>query len=104
MEEDNEDSAVIGNDEATADSLEALGITALKYSVENVAMGTVPVPVFSVNAPNCGDTDVMTVSRDLGELESKFFTYSIKDQNDNKIWSGDVFISSIVCSTLQVFF
>ena len=99
-----EDSSVIWYGEITADSLARLGVTTLKYSIENEAAGTVDASVFYVNAPDCGGSNVMTVSRDLNGAASSFYGYSIKDQNDVEIWSGDVFISSIVCSTLEVFF
>jgi len=56
-----------------------------------------------MNAPDCGGNNVMTISRNLGG-EASASRLFFKDQNDEEIWSGDVFIGSIVCSTLEVLF
>ena len=99
-----EDSSVIWYGQSTADSLATLGITMLTYSIENEIAGTVDASIFYVNAPACGGNNVMTLSRNLGGSPSNFYPYSIKDQSGVEIWSGDLFISSAVCSTLEVFF
>lgn len=104
MTGDTDDSSVIWYGQATADSLAVLGVTMLTYSIENEVAGTVDASISYVNAPDCGGTNVMTLSRDLNGAASQFYPYSIKDQNGVEIWAGDLFISSIVCSTLEVFF
>ena len=86
---------------ATADSLLADGATALTFYLDGVVIGSSAASVYYTSAPTCGQP--VSVTKSLGSLKSKTFSYSIKDQTGYEYWSGNVTLdASNSCSQTQL--
>ena len=90
--------------QATADSLIAEGATALKYYVDGSLVGSSAASVYWTGAPNCGQSGSVTVTKALGNVKNKSYTYSIKDQTGFEHWTGVSNYEANTCTTVELDF
>jgi hypothetical protein len=88
--------------QSTANHLVTDGSTALTYTVDGKIVGSSAANVYYTSAPDCGSNGSITVEKDLGSSKSKSFSYSIKDQTGDIIWSGSVTFEANTCTKTQL--
>ena len=85
-------SAVFYHDQATSQQLLNDGVTNVKLYVDGNFWDFMSPNVGFNFVPNCGHPDAMNMGNyGIGNVPSKSFTYTIKDQNEN-ILSGGTFL------------
>ncbi len=90
---------------ATSDSLVANGITSLAIYVDGAVVGSYATSVYFTGDPACGQSNVVTSTKDLGTVKTKTFPYMGKDQNGNQILNGNItFDATISCTSWQLVF
>lgn len=88
--------------QATADALIADGATALTYYVDGQVVGSSAASVYWTGAPDCGQSGSVTVTKALGNVKNKSYTYSIKDQTGFEYWSGVSNYTANTCTAKQL--
>ena len=89
-------------DEGTSALLLLADVTALTYYVDGTVVGSSAASVVWTGAPNCGQDGSVTVTKNLGNVKSKAYTYSVKDQDGNELWSGTVNFKANTCVAVQL--
>jgi len=77
-------------------------VTALTYYVDGTVVGSSAASVVWTGAPDCGQDGSVTVTKNLGNVKSKAYTYSVKDQDGNELWSGTVNFKANTCVAVQL--
>jgi hypothetical protein len=88
--------------EATAAFLSLGDVTALTYYVDGTVVGSSAASVVWTGAPDCGQDGSVTVTKNLGNVKSKAYTYSVKDQDGNELWSGTLNFKANTCVAVQL--
>lgn len=88
--------------EATATLLSLSGVTALTYFVDGKVVGSSAAYVYWTAEPDCGQNSSITVTKNLGNVKSKAYTYSIKDQDGVEHWSGIINFTANTCLAIQL--
>ena len=88
--------------EATATLLSLSGVTALTYFVDGKVVGSSAAYVYWTAEPDCGQNSSITVTKNLGNVKSKAYTYSVKDQDGNELWSGIINFTANTCLAIQL--
>ena len=102
--------AVFWYNEATADSLVANGITSITFYVDGQIVETLDslfIPVwYETSSPGCDDAEAFSiiVTKDLGNVKTKSFSYSSKDQNGETLFSGTIEVTANSCNSIQLTF
>jgi len=97
-----EGSIVFWYNKATADSLQADGATSLTFYVDGKVVGSSATSVYWTGKPNCGQNGSITVTKNLGKVKSKSFTYSVKDDTGYEHWKGTVEFKANTCEPIQL--
>ncbi len=93
---------IFWQDATEAGSWSSLGITGLKFYVDNQYIGSCVASEYMVNGqPTCSGTGQASTSINLGLSKSKVVTVELKDQNDNSLGTDNVTITAGSCSTYQ---
>jgi len=88
--------------EATADSLLEDGAISLTYYVDGTLVGSSAASVYWTGAPECGQEGSVTVTKNLGNVKNKTFSYSVKDQDGFEYWSGTVDFKANTCIATEL--
>jgi len=88
--------------QAVADFLIADGATALTYYVDGVVVGSSAASVYWTGAPDCGQNGSMTVTKALGNVKNKSYTYSVKDQTGFEYYTNVINFEANTCVALQL--
>ena len=75
---------------ATSDSLIANGITSLTFYVDGAIIGSYASSVYFTGDPACGQSSVVTSTKELGNVKTKTSTYIVKDDSGAQLWTGSV--------------
>ncbi|MEI6879913.1 MAG: hypothetical protein WCK82_01040 [Bacteroidota bacterium] len=86
----------------TAASLAAIGSTALTYYVDSKLVGSGAASVYWTGAPECSQAQSVTITEDLGIAKNKTYSYSIKDQDGDEIWTGVVNFTANTCLKMEL--
>ena len=97
-----EGSVIFWFNEAASDSLSTYDAITLYYYIDGVEVGSSNVYTYYDVAPDCDQAGTVTVTKDLGTLKSKSFTYSIKDQDGNEWLSDIVTFKANFCTKIQL--
>jgi len=97
-----EGSIVFWYNKATSDSLLNDGATSLTYYVDGKVVGSSATSVYWTGKPNCGQNGSVTVTKNLGKVKSKSFTYSVKDDTGYEHWKGTVEFKANTCEDIQL--
>ncbi len=81
----------------TSDGLVNYGSNTLTYTVDGNVVGTEDVNFYWTGAPECGQTDAVTVTKDMGSDYTKSFTYSVVDESGVEHWGGNLDFTGNTC-------
>jgi hypothetical protein len=85
-----------------SDSSAANGTTAYTYYVDGQLVGSSASSVYYTSAPNCGQSGSVSVTKALGTVKSKSFTYSVKDDTGLERWAGTGNFTANTCLALEL--
>jgi hypothetical protein len=95
-------SAVFYHDQATSQQLLANGVTNVKLYVDDVFWDAMSPNAAFTFVPNCGHEDAMNMSNyGIGNVPSKSFIYTIKDQDENILSGGTFLIEGNNCTAVE---
>jgi hypothetical protein len=89
---------------ATSNSLIADGATALTYYVDGVVVGSSATSVYFNGEPNCDQSGTVSIKKDLGNVKSKTYSYSVKDDTGFEYWSGTITFTANTCTSTKLTF
>lgn len=95
-------SAVFYHDMQTSQNLIDDGVTSVKLYVDGNFMDLMSPNVGFNFVPSCDHPDAMLMSNyGIGNIKSKSFTYSVRDQNQVVLASGTFDITGNQCNTIK---
>ncbi len=100
-----EGKVVFWYDQSVSDDLVDTTIWAaetLTYIVGGEVIDVYPVDSSWVVAPNCNDLGAVIVTKDLGSMKTKTYTYSITDEEGYEVWSGHLQVDANACYAVQL--
>ena len=90
---------------ATSESLVADGSTSLIIYVDGAVVGSYATSVYFTGDPDCGQSNVVTSTKNLGNVKTKTLPYIVKDDLGDEIWSGNVtYDATKTCFSLQLIY
>lgn len=91
-------------DETAANGLINDGAVSLTYYVDGQIVGSSSASVYwaGTSSPDCGQDGSVTVTKDLGNVKTQSYSYSVKDQTDFEYWSGTVNFNANTCTALEL--
>lgn len=97
-------SAAFWYKQETSDYLnDVLGATSLKYYVNDKFMGMSGTDIYFETSPDCGALGVLNAEDTFNETGASH-TYSVLDQDDNVVWSGNITYIANECVKRQLTF
>jgi len=97
-----EGEAVLWYGESASTGLVNDGATTLTYYVDGEIVGSSAATVYWTGSPECGQNGSITVTKDLGGVKNKAYTYSVKDQTGWEYWSGVLNFTANTCEATQL--
>jgi hypothetical protein len=97
-----EGSALLWYNQAASTGLQNDGATTLIYYVDGQVVGSGTTSVFWTAGPECGQNGSITVTKDLGGVKNKSYTYSVKDQTGFEYWAGVLNFTANSCEAVQL--
>jgi len=99
-----EGKTVFWYDEEAATGLINDGAVSLTYYVDGKVVGSSSASVYwsGGTAPDCGQDGSVTVTKDLGNVKTQSYSYSVKDQTDHEYWSGTLNFNANTCTALEL--
>jgi hypothetical protein len=65
-------------------------------------VGSTATTNYGTSPPNCGDNGSITITKNLGNVKNKSFTYSVKDQTNFEYWSGIINFTANSCEAIEL--
>lgn len=98
-----EGSVVFWNDQATANSAVAAGVTSFKYYIDGTLVGSQGADIyFNGTDPSCGEQGLVTYNENLGSFKTQAVTYSVTDQNGTQLWGTTINLNANTCLKQQL--
>lgn len=97
-----EGSAVFWYNETTANRLMYDGATSLIYYVDGKIIGSSASNVFWNGAPDCGQNGSISVTKDLRDVKTQTYSYSVVDQTGWEFWGGTINIYANKCFAAEL--
>ena len=97
-----EGQAVIWYGETTSTELQNDGAETLTYYVDGQVVGSTAASVYWTASPVCGQNGSITITKDLGNVKNKSYTYSVKDQTGLEYWSGVLNFTANTCEANEL--
>ena len=90
--------------QVTADSLLNDGATSLTYYVDGNIVGSSAASIYWTGAtgPDCGEGGAVTVTKDLSNVKTQSYSYSVKDQTGFEYWGGTLNFNANTCLVLEL--
>ena len=88
--------------QSCADGLIGDGATSLTYSVDGQTVGSSASNVYWTGAPDCGQDASVTVTKDLGNVKTQSYSYSVVDQTGFEYWTGTINFNANTCTSLEL--
>jgi len=76
--------------------------TSLTYYVDGQTVGSSSTSVYWTGEPDCGQDASITVTKDLGNVKTQSFSYSVVDQTGFEYWSGTINFNANTCTSLEL--
>ncbi len=93
---------VIWYGQATSEGLINDDAITLTYYVDGEIVGSSATSVYWKGAPTCGQNASITITKQLGGVKSKAYTYSVKDQTGFVYWSGVLNFTANTCEKIEL--
>ena len=97
-----EGSAVFWYNETAANGLVDDGATSLTYYVDGKIVGSSASNVFWTGSPDCGQNSSVSITKDLGNVKTQAYSYSVKDQTGFEYWSGTLNFNANTCFAIEL--
>ena len=97
-----EGSALLWYGQTASTELQNDGAITLTYYVDGQVVGSSATSVFWTSSPECGQNGSITVTKDLGGVKNKSYTYSVKDQTGFEYWTGILNFTANSCEAVQL--
>lgn len=91
-----EGKVVFWNNLYTSTSLLNDGAVSLTYYVDGQVVGSSAASVYWTGTPDCGQS--VSITKDLGSVKNKSYSYSVKDQTGFEYWYGVLNFTANTCS------
>ena len=88
--------------EPIAQQLTSRGVLEVRYYVDNVFIGDQSPFVFFSSPPQCGTTDLVTITKELGNDISRGFNVKLTDQDGVVLLSEKINFSADECYILEL--
>ncbi|MBC8464697.1 MAG: hypothetical protein H8D62_03370 [Bacteroidetes bacterium] len=88
--------------ESTANYLINNSVTALTYYVDNQIVGSSAASVYWTGAPDCEQKASVTITKDLGNVKNKSYTFSVRSDSGVEEWTGVANFTANTCVKLQL--
>lgn len=89
-------------DKATSDSLQTDGATSITIKVDGSVIGSYATSVYFDGTPDCETASIVKVTKDLGTVKTKDFTYSVTDNTGFEYWAGTVTFDANTCTSTKL--
>ena len=83
-----EGAVVFWYDQAASNGLIADSAISLTFYINGEIVGSTGTNIFWATAPTCGQNGSITVTEDLGNVKTKTYTLSVKDQTGFEYWNA----------------
>lgn len=97
-----EGGAVFWYNETTSQGLVNDGATSLTYYVDGKIVGSSASNVFWTGAPDCGQNGSVSVDKDLGNVKTREYSYSVIDQTGWENWGGTISLYANTCVAVKL--
>tara|TARA_B110000046_G_scaffold182150_1_gene215572 strand:- start:892 stop:1335 length:444 start_codon:yes stop_codon:yes gene_type:complete len=97
-----EGEAVLWYGESAATGLIYDGATTLTFYVDGQIVSSTAASVYWGGSPACGQNGSITVTKDLGSVKSKAYTFSVRDQTGWEYWSGVLNFTANTCEVQEL--
>lgn len=97
-----EGAVVFWYDQSASAGLIADSASALTFYINGGIVGSTVTSIFWASAPVCGQNGSITVTEDLGNLKTKVYTLSVKDQTGFEYWNAPVNVTANTCIQFQL--
>ena len=97
-----EGSVVFWYGESVAAELVYYGVTSLTYYLDGVIVGSSAPDIYWTGPPECGQNGSVTVEKDLGNIKSRPYSFSVRDQTNIEVWGGILNIDANICLKLEL--
>jgi len=97
-----EGNSVLWYNETTSNYLQDDGAITLTYYVDGVVVGSSATSVYWTGSPDCGQNGSITITKDLGDVKSKSYTYSVIDQTGYEYWAGSLNFMANTCEATEL--
>ncbi len=88
--------------EPISDQMVSRGVTVVKYYVDNEFIGDQSPLLYFSSAPQCGTIDLVTITRELGNVVSRSSNVEITDQDGTVLLSERINFSADECYVLEL--
>ena len=88
--------------QATSEGLQFDLSSSLSFYVDGVIVGSTATSQYWTGGPVCGANGSITVEKDLGLVKSKSYSYQVKDDWGDVIWSGNVSFDANTCLAFEL--
>lgn len=93
---------VFWHGQAVAEFLISDGATGLFYYVNGEMVGSASASTYWTGRPDCGANGSVTVTKELGAVKNKTYSYSIIDQTGYEYASGVVNFTANTCQSVEL--
>jgi len=97
-----ESSYVFYYDQNTAQNLLNDGATNLTFYVDGSIIGSSAASVYWTGVPDCGSNGSITVTKPLGGVKNKSYSYRVIDQTGWEYWSGILNFEANTCTSYKL--
>jgi len=94
--------ALLWYNQSASTGLQNDGAITLTYYVDGQIVGSSATSVYWTASPECGQNASITVTKDLGGVKNKSYTYSVKDQTGFEYWTGVLNFTASSCEAVQL--
>jgi hypothetical protein len=95
-------SIVIWNSQTGSEFYINDGAISLTVYFDNTIVGSLAASVYNTSAPDCDNTNGITIKKDLGPLKSKSFSVKIIDQTNHVYIDQQVTLESNTCISFEI--
>jgi hypothetical protein len=97
-----EGQVVLWYDQTASSGLITAGATSLTFTLSGQIVGSSQTSSYWATAPVCGQDGSITGIEDLGNVKTKSFLLSVKDQRGTEYWATNLNLEANTCTQFQL--